>query len=435
MRRSVRPDDRSAEDAIDGLEERVRRFPARRYPVQHATAQFHLGVVLAEAGDLARAEAALVMAAATFDPGALPAEHGKALNALGAVLRMAGRRSEAIQVLVRAGAAFHASGSVAEEGAARFNLGLVRREAGDAAGAAEDLAHARARFAAAGALAAAAAAARELGVAHLEEGRLADARAALEDAIALARDGGDDATVGMAANVLGLVQLADDRPAEALAAFTAAAGAHPRAVRPHDHAMAKANLALAHERAGEALAARVAARQALGVRGVPAAVRTQAGEVLARLTGAGERPPGAPGHAGPPPAEGAGETVALLADTVPADRPALVREELARWLDADSDAVAAEAAAWIDAQLARPDVAANLAAELTAGLLELPAGGMRRVMSGIVQGLAGRPPAQQERFRSQMAAAAARFHVPQLLRLRDAFNAVAAEQGQPATWR
>lgn len=415
-----------AEDAIAELEERLRRFPTRRYPVQHATTQFHLGVTLADAGHLDRAETALATAAAIFDPRALPAEHGKALNALGAVLRLAGRRPEAIEVLTRAAAALAASRSVAEEGAARFNLGLVRREAGDPDAAVEEFECARERLTEAGATGAAASAARELGVARFEAGQRDAARHALEDAIALAGAGGDEAGVGMAANVLGLVELADERGAEAIEAFAAAVAAHPRSVRPHDYAMAKANLALAHEQTSEALAARVAARQALGVRGIPEPVRLQATEILVRLCG--------PDAASLPGTAGA-EAVALLSELPPARRSAIVREELARWLDADDDELADVSAGWIGGQLDRAALAPDLAAELTGGLLELPAPALARVVRGFVRALADRPVAAQDAFRAQMAMGAARFHVPQLLRLRDAFNAVAADEGQPTTWR
>jgi len=54
-------------DAIAQLEERLRRYPDDRYPVQHATARFHLGAALAQASDLAGAEEALVVAAHLFD--------------------------------------------------------------------------------------------------------------------------------------------------------------------------------------------------------------------------------------------------------------------------------------------------------------------------------------------------------------------------------
>jgi Flp pilus assembly protein TadD len=60
------------QEAVDELEERLRRHPVDRYPVQHATAQFHLGVLRARRGELDRAEAALAAAAALFPRGELP---------------------------------------------------------------------------------------------------------------------------------------------------------------------------------------------------------------------------------------------------------------------------------------------------------------------------------------------------------------------------
>ncbi|MDP9377644.1 MAG: tetratricopeptide repeat protein [Actinomycetota bacterium] len=416
-----------AEDAIAELEERLRRFPAKRYPVQHATAQFHLGVALVESGDLVRAEAALAAAAANFDPRALSVEHGKALNALGAVLRLAGRHGEALPILVRAVATFEAGGGMAEQGAALFNLGLVRREAGDLEGAANALTESRGRFEAARSPQAAAGAARELGVVHLGGGDLDAARRALEDAVELAGAAGDEALAGDAANVLGLVELAADRPQAALDAFSAAVGAHPRGVRPQGYAMAKANLALAQERAGEPTAARVSARQALGVPDAPAPVRSQAAEVFARLT----RQPGLDGG----PSSAGADAVALMEAEPPTRRARIVREELARWLDRDPDGLRGEAGEWIDAQLERHGTASDLAEELLAGLLELSPAEMERIIRAIVGALSARPPGDQAQFRAQVAMAAARFHVPQLLRLRDAFNAIAAEEGEPATWR
>src|SRR5215212_11475176 len=89
-------------EAIEELEERLARFPPERYPVQHATAQFHLGVALANAGRPAEAERALHVAARLFAPDRLPTEHAKATNALGAALRLAGRLDEAAAAFSRA---------------------------------------------------------------------------------------------------------------------------------------------------------------------------------------------------------------------------------------------------------------------------------------------------------------------------------------------
>ena len=406
------------EAAIRDLEERLRRYPSKRYPVQHATAQFHLGITLAAAGDLERAEEALVTAAQLFDPAALRAEHGKAMNALGSVLRLAGRPKEAAHILARAAATFHAAGLTAEHGAACFNLGLVRREAGDVDGASHAFDVARRLFEAAGAPAHAAAAARELGAVRFAAGDLAAAERALEGAVPTALRAGDAAGAGAAANLLGLVELAAGRATEAVDSFATAAAAHPRSVRPADYAMAKANLALAHEGAGDAVRARVAARQALGIPAAAPPVRTQAEAVLSRLGGA--QPD---------------DMVAVLAEEEPEHRAAIVREELARWADAGDAERRADAAAWIDGQLARPSAAVGLAESWVAGLLELAPADMETVIRSVVEALGEREAEAQERFRAEVAMAAARFHVPQLLRLRDAFNRIAAELGEEPAWR
>lgn len=403
-------------DAIAQLEERLRRYPADRYPVQHATARFHLGAALAEAGDLSGAEQALVAAARLFDPQRLGAEHGKAMNALGAVLHQAGRHGEAAAVLGRAAAALEGAGLVAEHGAARFNLGLVLRERGDLPAAAEAFERAHTLFGEARAPGQTAAAARELGAARLAAGDLRAAREVLERAVELAERAGDQAGLGTAANVLGLVHLAAERAPEAVEAFRVALAAHPRGVRPAEHAMAKANAALAHERAGDAVRSRPAAHQALGVPAAPEPVRAQAQGVLDRLGG------------------GPGDVLALL-DAEERERwPALVREEVVRWVDADAGERREELGAWIDGQLTRGAAATDLAEAFVASLLELPPDAMEAVARGVVEALGERDPAAQRQFRSQVAMAAARFHVPQLLRVRDTFNRIAVEVGEEPAW-
>ncbi|MBW3653781.1 MAG: hypothetical protein KY433_09350 [Actinobacteria bacterium] len=410
----VQPDD----GPLGELEERLRRYPAQRYPVQHATAQFHLGVALAGLGEFERAEAALVRAAELFDPRALTSEHGKAMNALGSVLRLAGRPAEAAEVFVRAAAAFRAADLLAEHGAACFNLGLVRRETDDVDGAIAVFAEARKLFEQANAPAHAAAAARELGAARFAAGDLDAARDVLDGSVELAARAGDEAGAGAAANVLGLVELAAGRAREAVEAFAVAAAANPRSVRREDYAMAKANLALAHEAAGQHRRARIAARQALAVASAAPPVRAQAEAALARL---GTEPD---------------DAVAVVdGEQDQGVRAAIVREELARWVDAGDAERRAEAGAWIDAQLARPARAVALAEAWVGGLLELPPPDMETVIRGVVEALRERPAGAQERFRSDVASAAARFHVPQLLRLRDEFNRIAAELGEQPAWR
>ncbi|MGH3666364.1 MAG: hypothetical protein ACRDU8_09820, partial [Egibacteraceae bacterium] len=78
------------DDAITVLQGRLRHYPADRYPVQHATARFHLGQVLLDRGTAAAAEVELRTAAGLFDPRRLPVEHAKATNLLGAALRALG---------------------------------------------------------------------------------------------------------------------------------------------------------------------------------------------------------------------------------------------------------------------------------------------------------------------------------------------------------
>ena len=57
------------------LRARLDCYPAVRYPMQHATAQFHLGVLMANAGRLEEAGRALETASSLFDPQKLPEEH------------------------------------------------------------------------------------------------------------------------------------------------------------------------------------------------------------------------------------------------------------------------------------------------------------------------------------------------------------------------
>ncbi|TQM11096.1 tetratricopeptide repeat protein [Pseudonocardia kunmingensis] len=247
------------------LRARLARYPADRYPIQHATASFHLGFALTEAGRFIDAERALAVAAELFDPDRMPAEHAKALNARGAALRAAGLPDAAAGCFQRASAAFAALGQPLEHGAALFNLGLARRDLGEDP--IEDFRRAQEQLDPDRVPAHASAAARELGAALLTAGRSAEAAPVLAEAIALADRGGDLAGLGAAANTLGLVHLALGATAEAIEVLHSAVGAHPRTVRPDGHAMAKANLALAHERAGDTVRARLAARQALGFPG------------------------------------------------------------------------------------------------------------------------------------------------------------------------
>ena len=370
--------------AIASLEDRVRRYPPERYPVQHATAQFHLGVALAAAGRAHEAAQALGTAVLLFDRDRLPAEHAKALNALGAALRGAGRPDEAADVLRTAAEIFESSGQTLEQGAAVFNLGLVHRERGD-------LERAAASFAQASELLREqrGPAARELGAALLEQGKVAAAIPPLEDAVALAPD---EAGRGAAANALGLAYLAAGRVGDAVDAFRDAVSAHPRTIRPHDYAMAKANLALAYERTDDASRARLAARQALAVPGAPEPVSAQASGVLDRL--------------GPV----TDDVIVVLAAEPPDRWAAILREEVPYWRRREADV-------FIAAHPSPDVVEAWLGA-----LLELPPDDMEAAIGATRDALADRPEADREQFESAVRGVLPRFHQPQMLRLEAAFG-------------
>ena len=370
-------------DAIEELEARVAQHPAGRYPVQHATASFHLGALLVDAGRGDEAATALARSAELFGRAGLREERAKALNALGAALRIAGREGDAAAAFREAASAFAGLGLKPEEGAALHNLGLVSREPAH-------FREARSRFAAAGEVRHEAAALRELGGVLLEHGELAEAEAALTEALELAERAGDLAGLGAAANALGLAQLALGRPGEAATSFRSSAGAHGRGVRPADHAMAKANLALACERLGDGPRARLAARQALAVPGAPEPVRAQAEALLARLP------------------DEAGDLARVLAEEPEESRLAVAREELVRWSEAAAADRRREAEAWV------AEAAPELAEPLLGALLELPPAPMTAIAADLAA-------CADERFRVAVERASARFPPPQLFRLQEAF--------------
>lgn len=403
-------------DVIADLEQRLQRYPADRYPVQHATARFHLGGVLADAGRLPEARTSLEIASRLFEPDRLATEHAKTLNALGAVRRLAGDLDAAERDFRQAAALFAGAGLTLERGASVFNLGLVQRDRDDDAAATASFRQARDLLDARSAPGEAAAAARELGASLLRTGKLDEAADELRAAMELADRAADTAGLGAVANLLGLCHLGCDRAADAIEAFADAVAAHPRAVRPGEYAMAKANLALAYERAGEPDRAQLAAAQALGTPGAAMPVRDQAQDVLARI-GDGNSP-----------------LLAVL-DAEPSERwPSLVREDMARWVDADPGARRAEAGAWIDGQLARGAAAVDLAEVWLGGLLELPPDAMMTLIRATLEALAERDDDTYESFRSTVSRAVVRFHIPQWMRLKDCFNTVAGELGQEPSW-
>jgi len=405
------------DDGVEALRERLRQYTAERHPLQHATAQFHLGGLLLGRGELEDAEVAFAAAAALFDARGARPEGAKALNGLGATLRAAGRLELAARALEHAVTGLADAGLPLEEGAARFNQGLVLREQGRTKAAAEALARSAELLDPARVPTHAAAAARELGAARLALGELDAAEAALLDAIALADRAADEPGRAAAANTLGLVRLARGDAGAAGDAFATAAAANPRSVRPEAYAMAKANLALACEQRGGAAAARLAARQALAAPEVPAPVRAQAAAVLERL---GTDP---------------GDLRAVLEAEGPDGRARLVREELARSADAGEDEVAADMRAWVLAHTASALDPADVAELWLGGLLELPPAALERLAHHAVAAVAEGDRDARDDFRQAVTRAMARFGIPQWLRLQEVFSRAAEAVGDPRGWR
>lgn len=399
------------------LRELLLRHRADRHPEEHATLQFHLGATLLDTGRAAAAQAALRASAELFGRRSREVEQAKAHNLLGAALLQLDELDDAAATLRRAAEAFSRHQQPLESAAARFNLGLVQRRRGEPEMAVTCFSEALATFDEAGAVPQASAAARELGGAQLDLGDPAGAADSLERALELAKATGDRSHVGAAANLLGLAHLGADAPAEAAEAFRLAASAYPRPLDPAQHAMATANLALAHERLEDLPRARLAAWRARQVPQADPPVVEQAAGVLARL--------GPPGE----------DLVAVL------DREATSSawsEELGPTVRALLDADEAERCRllghWIDGQLASRREGAELGATLCELLLELPGRDMTMLVRSLLAALQERDPAAAGRFRSQMTRAMARFHLPQWQRLEAVFTQLATEIGDEGPW-
>jgi tetratricopeptide (TPR) repeat protein len=401
-------------EVVDHLEGELRRLPADRHPVPHATARFHLGTVHLHHGRPRAAEASLLEAVRLF--GDLPVERAKAVNMLGVARRTLGDAGAAAEAFADAEQTFRGCGQPLEEAAAAFNLGLVHVDAGEPAPAVDAFERARRRFVEGRRPAQASAASRELGAALLALGELEAAAGVLDDAMARADQAGDAAALGAAANVAGLVRLGLGRPDEAVRDLHRAVAAHPRSLRPAEHAMAKANLALAHEAEGDAPRARLAARQARGTPGVHPVVVDQADELLRRLPHAADDLP------------------VVLVSEAESKRTAVLREELVRWLDASVEEQQAGAAALVAAHLSREPVAVDLAGAWLEVLVELPPAGMDLLVHRVVEALGERPGPERAAFRAAVARGAARFHVPQMLRLREAFEQASGRLGHTGSW-
>jgi len=411
-------DEYAAQTETGELEARLARYPAARYPAQHATTAFHLATTLLQCGRLAEAVPLLNAAYDIFGRLGMRLEQAKALTMHGVALREAGRSHLACQTFERAATAFCELGQPVEEAAASYDLGLALHEQGDPARAQQAMARAYALFLEAGHLARAGMAARERGVYLLTSGDPRSALPLLEDATALAERGGDLPGLGAAANCLGLAYLAADDAAAAVLAFTRAVGAFPRSMRPSEHAMAKANLAVAHDRVGNAARARLAARQALSVSSADLPVRAQAQQLLDRLSGASQ------------------VDLLTVLDEEPLERwQSIVREEVLRWCDARPAERLAAVRGFVDGLLSRPGTSYDLAESLIAVLVELPPGPYAEMVAAIVQATGDVAHEDGERVRSVIGSAMARFAIPQWQRLAGSLNAATAATGQSASWR
>jgi tetratricopeptide (TPR) repeat protein len=335
----------------------------------------------------------------------------------GIAQRAIGEADVAVREFAFAAEIFASVEQLSELASAHFNLGLVRAEAGDLATASESFATAYEGFRAAGQPVWAAAAAREHGTARFNGGEPAAAIPLLEDAIELASDA-DPSCAGAAANVLGLAQLAVDQPAAAAASFRLALRWHPRSVRPAEHAMVKANLALAYEATGDPARARITARHASSLERAPDEVRKVAEGVLRRL----------------PPQEGS-DLFSVL-DAEPVERwESWVRDEALRWSESDPATREREAARWLGELVRRGAKGVEHAKVLLGVLLELPPPAYERIIAALVEATASADPVDSDRFQSVTRSAMAHYPMPQWQRLAASFTAAAEQAGHRQQWK
>lgn len=400
------------------LESRLARYPADRYPAQHAVVAFHLGTAHLQRARISQALESLRVAYGIFGRLGMHLEQLKALTMLGVALRESGRSDLAREAFERAVPAFGELDQPVEAAAASYDLGLVLNEQGHVVDAQQAMAYARQLFLEAGHLTRAGSAAREQGASLLTSGQVESALPLLVEATDLAERSGDLPGLGAAANVLGLAHLASDDTGAAVVAFSRAVAAFPRSMRPTEHAMVKANLAIAHEQDGNPARARLAARQALSVSSADPPVRRQAQRLLDRLKGAKQA-----------------DLITVL-DAEPLCRwSAIVREEALRWSDLGQDNRVEAVNGFIDGILGRPGTSVDLAESLIAALLELPPSSYAELVTAIVQATGTRAQPDSERVRMVVGSGMARFPIPQWQRLVSSLNAAAAAADQPAGWR
>ncbi len=400
------------------LEQRLRRFPRDRYPVQHATTQFHRGAQLLHAGRVPDALDALQAASDGFATAGLTLERAKCAVMLGVALRLAGRLEEAAGACTDAAEALGSLGAPAEQAAALYNLGLVRQDTGRSVEACAAWSTAQELFVAAGHLDRAAAAARDAGAALLAGGDVAGARTLLEQSVALAEQADDQLGVGASANALGLACLAAHDVPAALDALRLARACFPARLRPAEFAMATANLALGYEQAGSSARARLLARQALAVPATAGPVRAQARALL-------ERSPGSRAQ----------DLVTALTDE-PLDHAAEVLREQLLGLDEPSTPLRREVIQAVVAGLTgAPERSYDLGESMLSVLLEQPPELYDELITALVQVTGALPPEGGERVQAVVASALARFAMPQWQRTVAALNDAARAHGQPETWR
>lgn len=387
------------DDLIAELEGRLARHPADRYPIQHATALFHLGTAHLHDGALDQAIDSFTRSAELFEP--LPLQRAKSSNMAGIALREAGRAAEAASAFELAATGFASGDAVVEEAAARYNLGLVHAQGEERAS--PHFAASLELFRATDARRQAAAAARELGHALLVEGDVAAALEVLDIAVSTSQECGDETGRGASANALGLARLADDDAAGAVEAFRIARAAHPRTLRGPQHAMAVANLALALERCGDRARARLFASQARAVPGADEPVRSQSEAILARL------------------GDGDDALVGVLGDEGVDERPALVRDELERWAD-DTVEARWRATDAVAREFGRSGASDDVTEAVLGGVLELPPDRFSLVTDSLRDAVARLDADAGDRARSRLRRVAARFHLPQMARLEEALG-------------
>lgn len=409
----------AADNTVPDLEARLAQYPSTRYPVQHATAAFHLGTAYLHRGDVEQARELLDTSHDLFARVGMVLEQAKAQMMCGVALREAGDLENALIRLTDAADTFDESGEHAEQGAAAYNLSVVLTAMGRPSAALTAMARAAALLESSGQLPQAAAAYREQGAALLRTDHADQAVPLLEHGADLARRAGDLAGLGAASNVLGLARLALEDTRGAVVALTEAVGAYPRSLRPHEHAMAKANLALAYHHDADPARARLVARQVSNLPDLDPQVAAQVREVLV----------GSPDADGP-------DLFSVLDREDPDRWPAIIREETARWSLGGPSERARGVSEFIGGLLERPAESHAWAASLLSVILELPPEDFNEMVHEVAHATSRLADEESRaRVRTVFASALVRFAMPQWQRTVAALNAASADLGEKAQWR